>query len=151
MITDDESRWKIIEAVARDLTQAVEKLARNADGDYSPDTYVNRFPPPTEIRGSVRPNRTLTGLAEAWHKAALARNVRPRDARRWKAVVLRFKQWLGHDDLSRVTLDRVQAWGDERNAAGIKTKTINDTDFSALRAVFAWGKRSGWLSKALAG
>ena len=46
VVTDHESRWKVIEAVARDLIEAAEKLARNADGDYSPDTYVSRFPSP---------------------------------------------------------------------------------------------------------
>ena len=38
IVTDDNSRWKLIEALARDLTPAAKKLARNADGDYSPDT-----------------------------------------------------------------------------------------------------------------
>jgi integrase len=61
-------------------------------------------------------------------------------------VALRFKEWLGYDDLNRVTPEKVQAWGDERTAAGIKAKTINDTDFAALRAVFGWGKQRGWLS-----
>ena len=27
-----------------------------------------------------------------------------------------------------------------------RAKTINDTDFAALRAVFKWGKQRGWLS-----
>jgi len=76
----------------------------------------------------------------------LARGVRPRDAKRWKAVVLRFQKWLTHDDISRVTPEKVQSWGDERSAAGINAKTINDTDFAALRAVFGWGKKRGWLS-----
>jgi hypothetical protein len=44
IVTDDDSRWKLIEALARDLTEAAKKLARNADHDYSPDTYVNAFP-----------------------------------------------------------------------------------------------------------
>lgn len=58
----------------------------------------------------------------------------------------RFREWLGHDDLSRITPADVQRWGDERNANGIKAKTINDTDFAALRAVFGWGEGRGWLS-----
>jgi hypothetical protein len=118
VVTTADSRWKLIEALARDLTEAAHKLARNADGDYSADTYVNRFPPPTEASPvSAQANKTLTGLADAWHTAALAGDVRPRDARRWKAVVLRFKEWLTHDDLSRVTPEKVQAWGDEKVAA----------------------------------
>ncbi len=103
VVTTEDSRWSVIEAVARDLTKGAEKLARNADGDYTPDTYANRFPP--------KPGKSLAGLADAWHAAALARGVRPRDAKRWRAVVLRFKKWLGHDDLNRITMERVQAWG----------------------------------------
>ena len=72
--------------------------------------------------------------------------MRPRDAKRWKAVVLRFQRWLGHDDLSRATAGQVQTWGDELTTDGIKAKTINDTNFAALRAVFGWGKQRGWLS-----
>jgi hypothetical protein len=56
-VTDDESRWKLIEALARDLTPAARKLARNADGDYSPDTYAARFPSPTEAKPSAQAGR----------------------------------------------------------------------------------------------
>jgi integrase len=152
VFTTEHSRWLVVEAVARDLTVGVRKLARNADGDFTPDGYAIRFPAITELQGATAPQagattgKSLTGLAEAWHTAALARKVRKRDAKRWKAVVLRFKEWLNHDDLSRVTAERVQAWGDERNANGIAPKTINDTDFSALRAVFAWGVKRSWLT-----
>ncbi|MDT4737078.1 DUF6538 domain-containing protein [Bradyrhizobium sp. WYCCWR 12699] len=147
VFTTEESRWQIIEAVSRDLTEGTKKLARNADGDFTPDTYANRFPPPTDLLQGSRPTgKSLTALADAWHSAAVARGVRPRDARRWKAVVLRFKEWLTYDDLSRITPERVQAWGDERSAAGVAPKTINDTDFAALRAVFGWGRQRGWLA-----
>lgn len=95
----------------------------------------------TEAKPSAQAGRTLTGLADAWHGDALPRGMRPRDAKRWKAVALRFKDWLRHDDLSRVTPEKVQSWGDERSAEGKKAKTINDTDFAALRAVFGWGKK----------
>ena len=33
----------------------------------------------------------------------------------------------------------------------VQAKTINDTDFAALRAVFRWGKKRGWLSSNPAG
>ncbi|MGY4511365.1 DUF6538 domain-containing protein [Bradyrhizobium sp. USDA 3650] len=87
----------------------------------------------------------ITALAGAWHDAGLNRGVRERDAKRWKAVAHRFQMWLGSDDLDHVTPEKVQAWADERNAAGIAAKTINDTDIAALRAIFAWGRRRGWL------
>ena len=103
--------------------EAAKKLARNADGDYSPDTYVNCFPSLTEAKPSAQAGRTLTGLADAWHGDALSRGMRPRDAKRWKAVALRFKDWLRHDDLSRVTPEKVQSWGDERSVGVNFAKT----------------------------
>lgn len=146
VVTDEDSRWKLIEALSRDLTEGAKKLARNAEGDFSPDSYVGRFPSAVEIKPNVRGGKSLTGLADAWHKGALARGVRPRDAKRWRAIVIRFKEWLRHDDLNRVAPETVQRWGDERSASGIAAKTINDTDIAALRAVFGWGKQRGWIT-----
>ena len=33
LVADDDSRWKLIEALSRDLTEGAKKLARNADGN----------------------------------------------------------------------------------------------------------------------
>jgi hypothetical protein len=146
LVTDEESRWRVIEALGRDLTAAAEKLARNAGGDYSPDKYAERFPAREASERSGLGSRSLGALVEAWEKASLARGMRPRDVKRWRSVLLRFREWLGHDDLDRVRLTDVQGWGDERNAAGVQPKTINDTYFAALRAAFKWGRRTGWLN-----
>ncbi|WP_426612492.1 hypothetical protein [Bradyrhizobium sp. McL0616] len=124
VFTTEDSRWQVIEAVARDLTEGVKKLARNADGDFTPDTYVNRFPQPTALHVSVHTGKSLTGLADAWHTAALARGTRKRTGKRWKPILLRFKDWLGHNDLGRIAPADVQRWGDERSAGGTSPKTI---------------------------
>ena len=146
LVTNEESRRKLIETLARDLTNAAEKLARNADGDYSPDTCVERFPEVVargEADGSKR--TSLGEFIDAWYASALDRRMRPRGAKQWRSVLLRFKDWLGHDDLRRIALRDVQTWGNERNAQGIKAKTINDTYFAALKAAFDWGRRAGWV------
>lgn len=97
MVTDSNSRWKLIEALGRDLTPAAKKLARNADGDYRPDTYADRFPQLSKAKAVAQTGRTLTELADAWHTHSLSRGMRARDAKRWKAVALRFKDWLPFD------------------------------------------------------
>ncbi|RAI33881.1 DUF6538 domain-containing protein [Rhodoplanes serenus] len=145
IVTDDTSRWRLIEVLSRDLTEAAEKLARNADGDYAPDAYATRFPTWEGPDAKPDAGRSISALVEAWQVGAIARGVRPRTAKRWQAAVLRFTKALGHDDLRRVTPAAVQRWANERNAAGISAKTINDTDLAALHAMFAWGKRAGWL------
>ncbi|MDB5566834.1 MAG: hypothetical protein JWP84_3400 [Tardiphaga sp.] len=62
IVTDEASRWKLIEALAKDMTEAVKKLARNADGDYSADTYVGRFPAPAKVSTDVRGGHLSTPL-----------------------------------------------------------------------------------------
>jgi len=156
ILTDADSRQSLINALSRDLSEASKKLARNADGNYSPDAYANRFPPPSEVQPSPlceqQPVHTLTGLAEAWYADALSRGVRLRDANRWKSVALRFHTWLESQpaplshDLSRITPANVQLWGDARIAEGISPKTVNDTDFAALRAIFNFGKLRGYIA-----
>lgn len=146
VVTDPDSRWLLIEQTAKDMTQAALRLARNADGDYSPDTYASRFPALPVPESASQPKRTLSALADAWSAGAEAREVNARTRGRWHSVVARFVKWLGHDDLGQVTTANVQEWGDARNAEGIKAKTINDSDFAALRAIFRWGMRRGWLT-----
>lgn len=41
---DLDSRLRLAERVIAELQQATERLKANAEGDYSPDTYVARFP-----------------------------------------------------------------------------------------------------------
>src|SRR5690606_16928594 len=79
VVTTDSSRRRLIEMLADDLTAAAEKLGRNADGDYTPDTYAQRFPEWQKPVTGNSPNHTLTGLAKAWSAAAVARGVTVRD------------------------------------------------------------------------
>jgi integrase len=145
VVTDDLSRYRLMEMLARDLSKAAQKLAGNAEGDYSPDTYVQRFPDWNALQPKAGLSKTITDLANAWHEAALARGVRSRDAKRTRAKLLAFVQWLGHDDLQRVTRADALRWADARMKAGIKASTINKGDLAAIKAIFKWGAGRDWL------
>jgi len=145
IVTDEQSRLMLIERLAIELPKASEKLARNADGDYSPDTYAQRFPAPVRGEEQVPTGRSITGLAQAWYEAALARNKTERDAKRFKSIVVRFAKWLGHDDASRITRPDIARWADALSAEGKAASTINQMDTAALRAVFGWGADRGWM------
>ncbi|WP_157817109.1 hypothetical protein [Bradyrhizobium sp. SK17] len=97
VVTDYASRWKLIEWTSRDLSEAARKLSRNADGDFATDGYAKRFRPFEHAR-SKPSGRSLTALAEAWHKAALDRGVLRRDADRIKRRFEMLIEFLGHDD-----------------------------------------------------
>lgn len=149
LVTDADSRWKLIERLSLDMPHAAEKLARNADADFTPDTYGQRFPAFEAASEATTPSdnshTSLSGLAEAWHEAAIARHVTKRDAKRFRRVLERFSAWLGHDDAGRVTHRDVVRWADTRNKEGISTATINKVDMPSLRVIFKWGKSRGWL------
>jgi hypothetical protein len=68
IITDDESRQRLIDRYSLDLSEALKKLARNADGDYSEDEYAKRFPK-FEDNSVCGPSHTLTG----WTATQVAR------------------------------------------------------------------------------
>jgi hypothetical protein len=84
IITDEASRWKLIEQASLDLSEAAKKLSRNADGDFTPDDYARPFPKLEEQTSKSLPGRSLTALIEAWHEDALDRDVIKRDAARTK-------------------------------------------------------------------
>lgn len=145
--SDEDSRWRLIERLSLDMPEAAEKLARNADGDFSPDAYSQRFPKleaANTSAGATGPH-SLRVLAEDWRVAAIARGVTERDAKRMSRVVLRFADWLGHDDAARVDRTDVVRWTNERNKEGISAATINKTDTAALRTIFEHGVDSGHM------
>lgn len=80
ILIDEDSRQKLIERLSVDLSVAAKKLARNAAGDYTPDTYAAKFPPFDHGGDKSASSKSLKALAEAWHKAALDRDVKKRDA-----------------------------------------------------------------------
>lgn len=146
IITDEKSRQRLIEQLSIDLSAAAQKLARNADGDYSPDEYAKRFPKFEETTAAAS-GRSLTALVQAWHKAALDRDMTERDAKRIKRRFEELVTFLKHDDAGRVTRQDIVRWRDHRRANKIAVKTINDSDIASFNNVFNWGVERGWLAQ----
>ncbi|MEZ0058949.1 integrase [Bradyrhizobium elkanii] len=146
IVTDAESRWKLVDMASRDLTVMALRLARNADGDFTPDEYPKRFPKFTAHAAQDKAPRSLTALVQAWHKAAPDRGVKNRDADRIKSRFEKLIAFLGHDDTYRVTKQDIIRWRDDRLANKISIKTINDSDIASFSSVFNWGAERGWLA-----
>lgn len=137
IMTDAESRWGLIEMASRDLSEAARKLARNADGDYSPDEYgAKRFPKFEELRTPGGSGHSLTALVDEWHVAALNR-MGKRDADRMRDRAAKFINFLGHDDLHRVTTEDVVRWAEHRRTKA-SVVTVNNSDLASVKNVFNW-------------
>lgn len=56
-------------------------------------------------------------------------------AKRWRPVVDRFADWIGHRDLARVTAQDTVRWRDHMLSQGIAPKAVRDVWLAAPRAV----------------
>ncbi|MDR9774321.1 tyrosine-type recombinase/integrase [Rhizobium hidalgonense] len=148
-----DSRTALLDAVGQALALASVQVARNADGDYSPDTVVNRFPVlerSKQTRAIVKTlpsgSQSITGLVEGWWREAKAagRTVSTYDAYSRAARLL--SEFLGHDDARAVTEDDIIAFKDHRLSQGVGLKTITGGDLPGIRQLYAWGMENRKVS-----
>ncbi|PWR24416.1 DUF6538 domain-containing protein [Zavarzinia aquatilis] len=138
---DDTSRTKLLEQVAKAMDLAASRLEANAEGDYSPDANLARFPSTEAAAPASRPalgKSTLSALLEGWWKEARAAGLKESTHASHKTSVAHLRGFLGHDDAARVTPDDIIRFKDHRLAEGVSAKTVKDSDLSGLKAVFAW-------------
>jgi len=102
LIVDDPSRALLIGAISQAMTDASLKLARNAEGDYSPDENAKRFapwPPPAASKAS---GLTLLGLFEKW----VARDRTPSTVRRFRQIAASLDRFVGSKPAGEVMSGR---------------------------------------------
>ena len=146
---DEPSRHLLLRAFALALQDAFERRARNAAGDYSPDSKAERFPEwrspkPAESSGPATGGSTLTGLVESWWSEAKAGGRKASTYESYRNTVKRFAAFLGHDEAARVTPDDVLRFKDARlkevmpNGKTVSAQTVNASDLAGLKTVFGW-------------
>lgn len=145
--TTVECRLQIIEQTDIGIVQAAHQRLKEAHGDYSPDPKANRFPlkeAPTPTAGI-----TITALFNSWKAAHSADGMSPTTATKRKPIVDAFIAFLGHDDAHRVTRADATRWRDhlrQERKPPLSAKTVRDTYFAALRAIFARAVDDGTLT-----
>lgn len=125
-----------VDAVSDNLLAALTVLERHADGDYSKDETLARFPTykaPQQAQSGMDPWQ----LWEAFLRAAdLADNT----ITRWRAVFLKLKADFPGRSAASISEDEARVWinglvGEERTADTVKSVWI-----PASRRVFGWAK-----------
>lgn len=119
--------------------QLAASLQRRAEGDYSTDPVLERFPkaapkPQAEVKPADRPALTGEGLLNAW-----AAETRPSAAtrRKYGTTFRHLSRLLGFDDVRRITADDVVKFKNGRLAEGRDPGTVAD-DVLAAGAVCKW-------------
>lgn len=154
---DQESRDKLLVAVAEALQQSTGTILKRADGDYSPDTAIRqRYPEYAPIeKPQAVPRQTeersgakldLYNLLD--HK--FKDKGKAKTHRDYRSEIDKFVKFIGHSDAERITKDNVREWRDALIAQGLSLKTVNDKRLTAIKAVLAHGVAEFSLSQNVA-
>lgn len=146
---DAGSRGRLLVAISEASEQAAAQLKRNAEGDYSPDPRASRFPEwkPTEEPKTTKPagKTSLTGILADWWKEAQATGRKQSTYESYSNTVDGFVAFLGHDDATQITPERVVGFKDHRLSSinprtkkPISAKTVKDSDLAGLKTLFGW-------------
>ena len=127
------------------LTDAANKLERNATGDYSPNSVAGRFPPweqPKPVANTI----SIHDVFDRWQKE---RKPSASTISTWRGCVDGFVAHLGHNDMSRVSRRDVVAWKDALIERGLTphNQTVKDGHLAAIKALFRFAIDSddrGW-------
>lgn len=146
VIPAKEERPAFLREFAKALIDAANKLARNAESDFSPDPSAARFPAWEGAAAKTPPPSsalTFDALLSRWKKEG------PKSASAlvsFEAHVAAFKAHLGHDDAKRVTKADVLAWKDGLIDKGLSAKSINGSYLASIRTLYRLAKRNDLIS-----
>lgn len=138
----DEDKLPLLKHTVEAQLAALGRLRQNAEGDFSPDEYVKRFPSadwrPAATVGPVPARVTLTQLVDAW--ATRLKKPKPQTEKRYRGVVKDFIAYLGHEDAEKVTdMDLVRWHRDLVEAGQVTHDTFIKTYKAAIGTIFKYG------------
>jgi len=147
LAVDGRTRALLIEEISQVLLRAIARTRAYADGDYSPDENLSRFPPWPEKKvasagggrsASSSKDLTLTDLLDGWSKKK--KQPRTRTVDDVRAAVGYLRTFLGHETVSRLSAEDIIRWKDAMVAEGkLSAKTINEKRIALIRALLGWG------------
>jgi integrase len=113
-------------------------LKRQADGDFSPEGWIERHRQPFDSAPALSPSKPvlLQALLEGW---AAEKQPAQKTIYSWARVLEQLGAFVGHDDAARLTPENLLHWKAALLEAGLRTKTIRDSKIAPLRAILQWG------------
>ncbi len=140
---DCDERLRLAKAAARGLQRASLAMKPTLGwGDVGPGASA-ALASGTTARGATTQASTVGSskplsfaeLVDGWAKE---RKPAKKTARTYPRVMDNLKEFLGHDDVRRLTADDLVAWKNELIANGLEGRTIRDSKLAAVRAMLQW-------------
>ncbi len=145
-IVTSESTWvRLLRATHRASKQAAEVVVRQVQGDWSPDPAVTRFPPVASLE--ARTGVTLDAVWDAW---VLETEPGYGTVKRWKPLLRKLMERLGHDDLAVVTNKDLRDWvasliGGGSDKRGLNNNTVRKVHVAAVKCLMAYAESRSFI------
>jgi integrase len=105
-------------------------VLRASEGDYSENSALKAVPTRT------KPKVDIVEAFELYcSQPRIKGGLDGPTAKRWRPVIERFADWIGHRDLARVTAKDAVRWRDHMLTQGIAPKAVRDVWLAAPRSV----------------
>ncbi|KQU54440.1 hypothetical protein ASG72_02025 [Bosea sp. Leaf344] len=140
IITDTPEWQKTARMLALVQLELIARETERDQGNFNgtPDLPILKKEPAQPAPDPVR----LKTLFDGYFRELRAQNRGAEAERRWRPVFEDLRDFLKHDDALRITKQRLQDWKDDL-IARYAAKTIRDSYFGAVKAIFAWAADTG--------
>lgn len=140
--TDPDTVQRLARIIFGLKFQFATELRRRLDGDWTPDTTLEKLPTLAPRSVEASPVVTFQSLIDAWavENGANAKGVHDRGR-----TAARLAAFLGHDDAARLSAEDVVSWKEARLKEGVSNATVAN-DFGELRPIWTWAKRNRKLT-----
>jgi integrase len=105
-------------------------VARASKGDYSENPVLKSLPKRTRPKVDIK-----EAFEHYCSQPRIKGGLEGPTAKRWRPVIDRFADWIGHRDLARVTPQDAVRWRDHMISQGITPKAVRDVWLAAPRSV----------------
>ena len=134
LVPNNEARVLFLDFLYNDLAEALRRLIRQQQGDYSPDEYRERFPKSEGADGGERP----TQLFERWAKE---RDAAAGTVEGWQYVFREMGEHFKDRSAASITPEEAQRWITGLISPSRRAGTVNNTWLNASHTVFGWAAK----------
>jgi integrase len=131
VILNNEARNLFLDFLYHDLGEALRRLIRQSEGDYSPDTYRARFPKYVEADSGEMPIQ----LFERW---VVERQPAAGTVESWRYVFRAMSQHFAGRSAASIRPEEAQQWLRSLVSKERSARTVRNTHLHASKAVFGW-------------
>jgi len=140
VVPNNEARDQFLDFLYKDLAEALRRLIRHSEGDYSPDTYRERFPKFGGADSGERP----TQLFERW---AQERRAAAGTVEGWQYVFRAMDEHFKGRSAASITPTEAQRWITGLIGSSRQAGTVNNTWLNASHTIFEWAAGQGHIHR----